>query len=210
MPGRTLRGLSLAEMVVVVGLFGILSLLTYSLFHKVYRSAQRGLERTTATQVAVQWYRRWLDDLRLATPSSLTWATGLGGEQQKVLAIQPVESVSNLARPVYSTVRLILYRFRPGAEELQRQEFYQGVPGVTLQADLPVRLSQAELLALDGSPQASTRKLTGVRAWDLGSSLPPPLLTRDLKPLLTVSLPHNQGRFRDFPQEQALMLPICP
>lgn len=193
-----------------VCLVGIAASLTFVIFHRVFRAAGRGVERSTATQESVSWYRRWLRDLESGTPYSLTWVTGLGPDLQKVVAIQPVETVTPLARPVYSTRKLILYRFFPGARRLWRQSFENGAAGVTLDPDTPQRLSPDTLRVLQTSAECQVAHLERVLAWDLGSSLAAPLLSRHLRPQLTMTLVNAQGAEVRFELKRDFILPICP
>lgn len=204
------RALSLPEVLVTVALTGIAASLTFLIFHRVFRAAGRGVERSTSTQEAVSWYRRFLRDLESGTSFSLTWATNLGPEQQKVAAIQPVESVTTLARPVYSTRKVILYRYFPGGRLLWRQSFENGATGLTLDPDTPQRLTPNGLLALQTSTQGQVARLERVIQWDLGSSLTAPLVSRHLRPQLALTLLNAQGAEVRFELKRDFMLPICP
>lgn len=107
MPTRSLRGaFTLAEMMVASGLFALISLVLTSLIVQQMRVCTRASERLSLEREQMLLDENLRQDLMVGAAAGLSLEPAGRG-----IAIQPVEDVAPDGFLVYSTKRLIAYRY---------------------------------------------------------------------------------------------------
>ena len=194
---KSRRGITLVELLVAATLFLLIGSLALNFFISLTRSSLRGLAKGAAEQQAVIIFQNLLRDMQSTSSNAVTWDPSLAPSNWRVLAIQPIEDVSNQGSLVFNVQKLILYTWDPVTKKLVRKEWLTGVPGLTLFANDPQRLTTGQLNALVSQAAPSEKRYEYVTQFDLGNTVASPNLSSPLNPKLVVVLPPGQSNFQE-------------
>ncbi|MBS2037436.1 hypothetical protein JST97_20775 [bacterium] len=197
------RAFTLTEVLILTALLGLLAVLMATFLSRVFRFGYVNLRENARLQRAQVLYSHLLRDLRSTTSAGVSWQPEL-----KALAIQPLQTISNSGRPVYSDHRLIVYVGDTGLQRVRRKQFEQ----LSLQAEEPRRVSRVEMERLMELPAAGQENYTEILEFDLGSSLSAENISSPLHPRLAILYDRVYGQPQQVRVElkQELYLPSCP
>ncbi|MCA9793980.1 MAG: prepilin-type N-terminal cleavage/methylation domain-containing protein [Candidatus Eremiobacteraeota bacterium] len=164
---RARRGLSLAELLVAMGLAAIVLAIATSLIWQAVRTTARGTVSGELYQSGVTALTWLVEDIQSTGAAGIGVLNSGGPATPTVLSVHPLADVSNQLVRFYDD-HIVVYVWDPATGILTRSTWPPGPPtlGVTLEPANPWRPDDTQLLALTANNGTRRQLATQVTAFE--------------------------------------------